>query len=133
MDVLLRSHLTLRPIIDADIADPEVAGSDQLPAVSLETTEAALPSSSLIEPPAYLSSSLPSRKDAMAHLLAAGVSKNILMCATWVSFANRLCLLDVGRIRGKLLLALLRSQRAQSSSSLAPPEEWKPRLRLSSW
>ena len=132
MDVLLRSHLALRPIIDADIDDPEVAGSDQLPVVSHETTEAARPSSSSIDPPAYLGSSLPSRREAMAHLLAAGVGKNILMRATWFSFANRLCLLSIGRVKGKLLLAHICSQRAQSSTDLAPPGEWKPKLRLTS-
>jgi hypothetical protein len=132
IDVLLRSRLALRPIIDADHDDPEAAESDQPPVVSHETTEAARPSSSSIDPPAYLGSSLPSRREAMAHLLAAGVGKNILMRATWFSFANRLCLLSIGRVRGKLLLAHICSQRAQSSTDLAPPGEWKPKLRLTS-
>jgi hypothetical protein len=133
MDVLLRSHLALRPLIDAGVADPVVTGSDQLPVVSPRAAEAVPPSTSSIEPPAYLGSSLTSRQDAMAYLLAAGIRKDILMCATWFSFANRLCLLDLGRVRGKFLLTRLRSPRAQISSSLAPPGEWKPRLRLGSW
>jgi hypothetical protein len=130
IDALLRSRLALRPITYAGPDDPAAAEFDQLPSVSHETTEPPRPSSSLFDPPAHLGSSLPSRGEAMAQLLAAGVGNDILMRATWSSFANRLCLLSIGRVKGQLLLAHICSQRAQSSFSPTPPGKWKPKLRL---
>jgi hypothetical protein len=129
-DALLRSRLALRPITYAGPDDPAAAEFDQLSSVSYAATEPPRPSSFLFDPPARLGSSLPSRGEAMAQLLAAGVGKDTLMRATWSSFANRLCLFSIGRAKGQLLLARICSQRAQSNLSPAPPGKWKPTLRL---
>ena len=130
-DVLLQSRLALRSIVDVGEHDYEDEGNHQPSAAPTDVCEAVISPAPAGEPAAPSESSQQSRKAAMSQLLAAGVSKRVLIHATWLSFSTRLQLWSIGRIKGELLLARIRTNHAINSADPAPASGWKPRLRPS--